>query len=135
MTARQARPFVRLDVWLAANPKLLQVPPLARWLYVVSITVAGRSLSDGRVRRSVVTVEAEVPDKTAAPLLKVGLWHEPGHGCPRCPQLEPGWVVVHDYIVWQQTRAEVEERSAARSAAGRKGALVRWGQGQQEGDS
>jgi 5-methylcytosine-specific restriction endonuclease McrA len=32
----------------------------------------------------------------AALLVDAGLWHAPGHDCPRCPAIDDGWV-IHDY--------------------------------------
>ncbi|QOH58940.1 hypothetical protein C6Y44_04050 [Rhodococcus rhodochrous] len=34
----------------------------------------------------------------ASILVEVGLWHAPGHTCPRCPEVEPGTYLFHDWF-------------------------------------
>jgi hypothetical protein len=121
-------PFVKLNVDVASSPKLLGVGPEARWLWVVGVVVAGRDLSDGHIRPAVVVAEADVNTKAASVLVKAGLWHEASHGCTRCPEPRaPGWAVVHDYLDYQQSRAQVEERAERMREGGRRGAASRWG--------
>jgi hypothetical protein len=48
-----------------------------------------------------------------------------GHGPGQATAMAPGWQVAN-YAKWNGTRAEIEQLSAERSTAGRKGAHSRW---------
>lgn len=121
---RDGREFVRVAVTLPRHPKLLDTPDPARcgWLFVVSVMYARENLTDGVVRPDAVVHEARVPKRLARELVRVGLWHDPGHDCARCAQPPAGCVVVHDYGEHNQTRDEVEQLRAA----GRAAAEARW---------
>ncbi len=117
---RDGREFVRVAVTLPRHPKLLDTtdPARAGWLFVVSVMYARENLTDGVVRPEAVVHDARVPRRLARELVRVGMWHDPGHDCPRCAQPPSGCVVVHDYGEHNQTRDEVEQlREAGRAAA------------------
>lgn len=122
---RDRREFVRMSVGLPRHPKLLDTTDPARcgWLHFVGVAYAREHLTDGILRPDTIVYEARVPRKMVRELVRTGLWHDPGHGCERCPQPPPGYVVVHDYAEHNQTAGEVEQvRDAARAAA-----EARWG--------
>lgn len=120
---RDRREYVRTAVDLPSHPKLAQIDsPLAGWLFVVGKCWAGRSLTDGHITPKAVAREANVPTKWVKELVRVGLWHEPGHDCDRCPQPEPGQLYIHDYLEHNRSREEAE---SARHA-GKAGAAARW---------
>ncbi len=122
---RDRREFVRMSVGLPRHPKLLDTSDPARcgWLMFVGIAYAREHLTDGILRPDTVVHEARVPRKTVRELVRVGIWHDPGHGCGKCAQPPAGHVVVHDYAEHNQTSGEVEQvRDAARAAA-----EARWG--------
>ena len=120
------RAWVRMSVDLPSNPKLEGTSTDAKWLWVVGVCVSGRDLSDGIIRPAVVVAEADVEMDWVETLVNRGAWHRPGHTCASCPQPPARRMVIHDYLKHQQSREQVETKSAARSAAGRRGAQSRW---------
>lgn len=121
------RAWVRMSVDLPSNSKLEGASTDAKWLWVVGVCVSGRDLSDGIIRPAVVVAEADVDAAAVDVLVERGAWHQPGHTCAGCPQPPARRMVIHDYLKHQQSREEVAAKSAARSAAGRRGAQSRWG--------
>lgn len=121
---RDSREFVRMSVSLPRSPKLLDTSDPARcgWLFTCGVMYAREARTDGVVRPDAVARTACVPRKLVAELVRVGMWHEPGHTCPRCPQPPERHAVVHDYADHNQTRDEIEAASAAAKAA----ADARW---------
>lgn len=122
------REFVRVSVDLPLNPKLAMLDePAAGWAYVVSLCYCGQSLTDGHFPIVTVLRLSGVERSIAKLLTDVGMWHEPGHDCPKCPQPKEGTAVVHDYLEHQRSEAEAKQLRAARREAGQKGAAKRWG--------
>ena len=118
------REYVRVSVSLPMNPKLGMVDdPAASWLYVVSLCHCGEYLTDGVFIPGMVARVAGVPSDLGKRLVSVGMWHEPGHDCPRCPQPPEGHLVVHDYLMHQRSKAQAEQVRAA----GQTAANARWG--------
>lgn len=108
---------------LPDSPKLaLFDGPEHGWAYVTALCHAGRTESDGVFPVARVLRLAGVSQGVADDLAEVGLWHLPGHDCPRCPQPPSGCAYVHDYLRHQRSA------DAARRAreAGRKAAATRW---------
>ncbi|MFJ2575984.1 hypothetical protein [Kitasatospora aureofaciens] len=57
-----------------------------------------------------------------AKLVRSGLWHDAGHECPRCPAVDAGAYLMHDFLLYNPTRASVEDtrrRAADRKQRGR----------------
>lgn len=121
---RDGREFVRVSVTLPDDPKLLDTSDVPRCLalYVVGLLYAREHRTDGVLRPETVVHDARVPKRLAGELVRVGLWHEPGHDCDRCEQPPAGRVIVHDYLEHNQSRDEIE---AAR-ALGKAAAEARW---------
>lgn len=120
---RDRREYVRISVALPSHPKLAEIDsPHAGWLYVCGICHAGEHLTDGFIRPQPVARAAGVQPKWIKELVRVGLWHTPGHDCGSCPQPGKGEVVIHDYLEHQRSRSEAD---AARQA-GRAAAEARW---------
>ena len=120
---RDRREYVRLTVNLPTHPKLLAIDdPSAAWLYVSGVCYSGEHLTDGHLPPAVVARIAGVDRKWVQALTDAGLWHAPGHDCPRCPEPRAGQVVVHDYL--EHNRSADEAEAAKRS--GRDAAAARW---------
>ncbi|MDV8006763.1 HNH endonuclease [Rhodococcus sp. IEGM 1318] len=65
--------------------------------------------TDGVVRRTDairLVLNPEIVDYLAGLLVGVRLWHAPGHDCPRCPAVEPGTWLFHDWFDIGYDRAE-----------------------------
>ncbi|ETT26262.1 hypothetical protein RAJCM14343_5827 [Rhodococcus aetherivorans] len=57
--------------------------------------------TDGVVRRTDlirILLNPQIAEHLAGILVDVGLWHAPGHTCPRCPPVEPGTYLFHDWF-------------------------------------
>lgn len=125
---RRKNNWARIDSGLPRNAKMRALDPVAKWLYVASILHAKWDRSDGYVRAPVVCVAEDISMDFAEVLIKRGLWHRAGHKCPDCTQPETGmgWVVIHDFLEWQESQESIETRSNALRSAGRRGADKRW---------
>lgn len=104
--------WLRLDAAFPEHPKVVGLTDTAFRLEVTAICYSGRYLTDGHLPT------AWVPGRLrpAVPaLITAGLW---------TPN-DNGWE-LHDYLDWQQSRAEVEALRKQRSEAGRRGGRARW---------
>ncbi|WP_159045329.1 hypothetical protein [Streptomyces sp. WM6373] len=123
MTEKDKRTYIKVHDGLPDHPKIVKAGGEAAWLYVCGMAYASRQLTDGVIPKPLALrlTDGSKPEASASALLRVGLWHEAGHDCPRCPPVEPDTYVIHDYIVHQRSASEVEDLRAKRSAAGQKG--------------
>jgi len=103
-----ARRFLRLDVLFATHPKVVELSDRAFRAYVSGLCYSAQHLTDGAIPAT--TVRLLSTRRTASELIDAGLWDQNGSG-----------VVVHDFLDWQESRAEVEELSSKRADAGRRG--------------
>lgn len=93
--------------------------PAAIGMHVMAITYSAGHLTDGFV--DVDFVEDRMPQKRArekavSVLVDVGLWLT----------ADEGWI-VNDFSEFNETKADIEAKRAAKSNAGKKGAAKRWG--------
>lgn len=98
-------PWVRLDDQFAGHPKMEAVGPLAGWLHVAALCYCAQYLTDGRIPKTKALKLTDVPKPRAqiARLVAEGVWDEDGDS-----------YVIHDYLVYQPSRARVlAEREAA----------------------
>ncbi len=98
--------WVKIDDQFTDHPKIVQVGPLAAWLYVCSLTYASRYLTDGFIPQAQVRRLADVSNATslAEKLVDVGLWDR-----------VDGGFTVHDYLEYNPTAEKVKaERDAAK---------------------
>lgn len=115
MSVSDRREFIRLDVGYFDNPKVgeaLDVSHAAVVLHIESMMYARRHRTDGIVPAKRVMRKVGATEGDAQTLLDAGLWH----------QLDSGRIEVHDYAKHQETREEIE----ARSAAAKKAIRTRW---------
>jgi hypothetical protein len=113
-------PWFKVDDTAHSHPKLLKAGNAALGLWLRAGSYAAQHLTEGIVPGVVVQLYGTAPQ--ARKLTAAGLWHEHGHACPRCPQPTPGDYVMHDYLVYNPSRAQEESKRAAaadRQARGR----------------
>lgn len=123
------REFVRISVDIYDNPKIVALDdPAAAWAYVVAVAYAGKNTTDGIVPLKVVARLAGVSMQKTRKLVAVGLLHEPGHTCEKCPEIPKLQACVHDYLQHQRSKADADEQRRSAAERGRKGAAKRWQQ-------
>jgi hypothetical protein len=125
--------WIKVDDSFYDNDKMLAAGSIGRDLYWHGMAYANRNLTDGLVPKgralslvdftdaAVITGMGGVDGQDCAPiaverLLDADLWHEDGHDCPACIQPGPRHFVIHDYLKYQPSRAEVEKKAAETKA-------------------
>ena len=108
-------PWFRIDDKAHSHPKLIKAGNAALGLWLRCGSYAAQHLTDGIVPGVVAELYGTKPQ--AAKLVKAGLWHEHGHGCPDgCPDPVPGDYVFHDFLEdgrnTSRARAEAERKKA-----------------------
>jgi hypothetical protein len=104
--------WVRLEDDFPENPKIIEAGPVASWLHIKAIAFCNRQLTDGFV--SYATVRWMNGAASAKVLVRVGLW-----------ETTKGGYLIHDYLEYQPSRAEVLDRREKRAASGKLGGLAR----------
>ena len=115
-------PWFKVDDSTHAHPKMRRAGKAAVGLWVMCGSYAAAYLTDGIIPAETA---AEGTATQIAKLVKVGLWHERGHDCPRCPQPTAGDFVMHDYLRYNPSRARViadRDREAEKKRNQRAGA-------------
>lgn len=107
--------WVKIDDAMPENPKVAALSPAARWAMVESWCYSARNRTDGRIPASIAKRMATATG--IRQLVEAGLWEREG-----------GDYIVHDYLQYNPSRAELEARdekraelSEARAEAGRRG--------------
>lgn len=100
--------YVRIDDEMHRNGKVRGVSLAARWSYLASICQSGNKLTDGFLADYDLS-QVDADRKVVKELERAGLW-EPVDG---------GWL-VHDYLTYNRSRAQIEELSAQRRMAASK---------------
>jgi hypothetical protein len=123
MAEKDKRTYVKVHDGLPDHPKIIEAGGEAGWLYICGLAYASRQLTDGVIPKRLVPrlTDGSKPEASASALLRVGLWHEGLHECPRCPRAAPDTYVIHDYMEHQRSASEVADLRAKRSAAGQRG--------------
>lgn len=115
-------PWFKIDDSAHSHPKMIRAGNAALGLWLRCGAYSAQHLLEGVVPGDIARMYGTAPQ--AAKLVKVGLWHEAGHECARCPQPEPGNFVIHDFFEGgrNSTRAQVEasRRAAAERQAKRR---------------
>ncbi|TGZ14695.1 hypothetical protein DV517_61780 [Streptomyces sp. S816] len=101
-----------LDDGFDTHPKVRKAGNAAVGLFVRLGVHATKHLTEGHLDGDIVRDYGTAA--TIRKLIAVGMLHEPGHGCRRCPQPADGGYYLHDYLDYNKSRAQIE---AAREAA------------------
>ncbi|MFD8005721.1 mucin-2 [Streptomyces mirabilis] len=115
--------WFKVDDTFYGHPKTLKAGNAAVGLWVKAGAYAAQHLTEGVVPGVVAQLYGTAPQ--ARKLVAAGLWHEHGHTCPhpRCKQPAPGDYYMHDFLIYNPTRAKVEDeraRSAERQQRARE---------------
>lgn len=101
-----------LDDGFDTHPKVRKAGNAAVGLFVRLGVHATRHLTEGHLDGDIVRQYGTEPN--VRKLVTVGMLHGAGHTCPRCVQPAEGDYVIHDYLDYNKSRAQIE---AAREAA------------------
>lgn len=127
MARRDHRQYARMAVDLPINRKLKGAPAQTKWLAVVGVLWSTQNLTDGEVDPAVIAATAVVPVKHSLDLVKRRVWHAKGHDCGECPQPKhAGDVVIHDYLVHQDSAEIIRTNRDEKVKAGRLANHLRW---------
>jgi hypothetical protein len=112
--------WVRLDDLRAVNPKLCEIGFAARGLDEAAICWCSYKQTDGFIhKRDVVMLASLHGQENVTALIRslclVGRWS-------RVP--ERGGYLIHDYLEFNPSRAQIQERREQRAEAGRRGGLA-----------
>ena len=108
----------KIDDQFGVSKKVIRIPRARRQqcvgLWLLGLNYAGRSLTDGLLEEHELD-ELGARAADVAELIRVDLWHGPGHACERCADVPAGAVIVHDFLVYNPSREKVEaDREAER---------------------
>ncbi|MFC1420796.1 hypothetical protein [Streptacidiphilus cavernicola] len=115
--------WFKVDDSAHSHPKMRRAGKAAVGLWVMCGSYASAYLTDGVIPGE--TANREGSPQQIAKLVRVGLWHGAGHTCPRCPQPAAGDYFIHDYGVYNPSRAKVlaeREKAAEKKRQQRAGA-------------
>ena len=101
--------WVKIDDGMHLNAKVRGVSLAARWAYIAAICRSGATSSDGVIRAGDLGLIDATP-KLAKELVAAGLWESSSDGS----------FVVHDYLVYNRSRAQIEELKRTNSTNGAK---------------
>lgn len=123
MAEKDKRTYVKVHDGLPDHPKIIEAGGEAGWLYICGLAYASRQLTDGVISKRLVPrlTDGSKPEASASALVRVGLWHDGEHDCPKCPVAGPDVYVIHDYLDHQRSASEVADLRAKRAAAGQRG--------------
>lgn len=110
--------YVPLDVDFASDSKFLAAGPVAGYLYISSLALAKRTLSDGNIDReqlAVIGVGIPKVEQQAQRLVEVGLW----------TATKDGWRIT-SWLKRNKSRAQVEADRERKREASVKANHVRW---------
>lgn len=103
--------WVRLDDRFPEHPKVASLSNEAFRAHVEALCYCGRNGTDGLIPKGIANRLGSADELRAA-----GLWED-----------DPAGYRVHGFLDYNPTAEEAAERREKRSAAGRRGAAVRWG--------
>lgn len=108
-------PWFKIDDSAHNHPKWRRAGNAAIGLWARCGSYAANHLTEGIISGAVAR-DYGTPVQISR-LVKVGLWHESGHSCPRCPQPAEDEYVMHDYFEngrnTSKAQAEADRAAAA----------------------
>lgn len=108
----------KIDDQFGISKKVIRIPRKRRQrcvgLWLLAGNYSSRTLSDGVIEAHELD-ELDAVAADVAELIRVELWHGHGHDCARCLPVAAGDVVIHDYLLYNPSRAKVlSDREAER---------------------
>lgn len=116
--------WVKIDDSLNQNKKVRSVSLAARWTYIASICRSGATSSDGEILGCDLGLVDATP-KIAKELVAAGLWETTSRGS----------FVVHDYLVYNRSRIQIEETKRINAENGKRGLANRYANRKANGET
>lgn len=110
--------WARIDDGMPEHPKVVKVSPMAELVAYRAICYANRFLTDGFIPTGALSgltsrLDHDAP-RLAEQLVGAGLWHK-----------RRGGFLIHDFLDWNLSRAQVEANREHARKGGRKSAEIR----------
>ncbi|UOB09124.1 hypothetical protein MQE23_08665 [Streptomyces sp. HP-A2021] len=98
--------WFKIDDGFHCHPKVFAAGTPAVGLYVRCGSWAAQQVTDGIVPKHVAKMYG-TPRMIKA-LVDAGLWHQKGHDCESCPELDANSYAIHQYLERNPSRVETE---------------------------
>lgn len=108
--------WFKVDDDFHCHPKAIAAGNAAVGLWIRCCSWAAQQQSDGIVPKEVARMYGTVPQ--IEKLIKVGLWHQRGHDCPRCEPFDDDSYAIHEFL--QRNPSRDATRNARESKANRQ---------------
>ncbi|MCX5201080.1 hypothetical protein OG897_06335 [Streptomyces sp. NBC_00237] len=98
--------WFKIDDGFHCHPKVFAAGTPAVGLYVRCGSWAAQQVTDGVIPKQIAKLYG-TPRMIKA-LIDAGLWHQSGHDCESCPQLDANSYAIHQYLDRNPSRVETE---------------------------
>jgi hypothetical protein len=105
--------WFKIDDGFHCHAKVMAAGTPAVGLYVRCGSWAAQQTSDGFIPKQVARMYG-TPRMIKA-LIEVGLWHQKGHDCAACPEVDGNSYLIHEYLERNPSRVAVELERKAKS--------------------
>jgi hypothetical protein len=99
-------PWFKIDDGFHCHPKVMDAGTPAVGLYVRCGSWVAQQVTDGVVPKRVVKQYGTA--RQARALVDAGLWHEHGHDCGSCPEVDANSYLIHQYLERNPSRIETD---------------------------
>lgn len=106
-------PWFKIDDGFHCHPKVFAAGTPAVGLYVRCGSWAAQQTTDGIIPKQIAKLYG-TPRMIKA-LVDANLWHQNGHDCKSCPQLDANSYAIHQYLDRNPSRVETELTRQAKS--------------------
>lgn len=118
--------WFKIDDGFHCHPKVFAAGTPAIGLYVRCGSWAAQQVTDGIVPKHVAKMYG-TPRMIKA-LVDAGLWHQKGHDCESCPELDANSYAIHQYLERNPSRVDTELARKAKTER-----QQRWREGKKKG--
>ncbi|MFJ2675086.1 hypothetical protein [Streptomyces sp. NPDC087525] len=105
--------WFKIDDGFHCHPKVFAAGTPAVGLYVRCGSWAAQQASDGIVPKAVARMYGTA--RMIKALIDADLWHQKGHDCESCPQLDSNSYAIHQFLERNPSRVDVELERKAKS--------------------
>ncbi|WP_326811669.1 hypothetical protein [Streptomyces scopuliridis] len=106
-------PWFKIDDGFHCHPKVFAAGTPAVGLYVRCGSWAAQQASDGIVPKAVARMYGTA--RMIKALIDADLWHQKGHNCESCPELDANSYAIHQFLERNPSRVDIELERKAKS--------------------